>query len=296
MDFEEFLLATKDEGFIEIIKNLCTLKKPLGNLLQKLSKEFKLYMAVGGMPQAIDTYIKTNNFFDTDDVKRKIIELYQNDFYKIDPKGKISSIFSSIPSQLLNSNTKFSITKATGKQKIPSDADKIFNLIDSKTVLPCYRISDPYSPSLSQCKKNDTFKLYLADTGLFVTMLFSDKENPQKDIYKKLINGKTNLNLGYLYENITAQMLTSLSYDLYYYTWQKENSTHNYEIDFLLPKNGKITPIEVKSSSINHHKSIDEFTKKFHKQINNSYIVSMSDLKTIDRITNIPIFFLPFIG
>ena len=106
------------------------------------------------------------------------------------------------------------------------------------------------------------FKLFLCDTGLFTTLMFKDKDFTENIIYEKLLNDALNTNLGYLYENIVAQILTCNGNELFYYTFFNETSRHNYEIDFLLASRNKICPIEVKSSGYKTHKSLDEFCKK----------------------------------
>ena len=111
----------------------------------------------------------------------------------------------------------------------------MFDLLDSKIVLPCYHVTNP-NISLAQTREADKFKLYMADTGLLTTMLFGDASGMQSDIYKKLLSDKLEADLGYLYENVVAQMLTANEKDLYYHTWRKKNSTHSYEIDFLITR------------------------------------------------------------
>ncbi len=143
---------------------------------RKLMQDFRIYMAVGGMPQAVDTYIRENNFEKVDKVKRDIISLYMDDLEKIDDSGRLSNIYRAIPAQLALDKKKFVVTAATSKQKTSKDDERIFELIDSKMVLPCYRVSNP-SVSLSQTMEIDNFKLYISDIGLFTTMLFNDSEH-----------------------------------------------------------------------------------------------------------------------
>ena len=122
------------------------------------------------------------------------------------------------------------------------------------------------------------FKLFLCDTGLFTTLMFKDKDFTENIIYEKLLNDTLNTNLGYLYENIVAQILTCNGNELFYYTFFNETSRHNYEIDFLLASRNKICPIEVKSSGYKTHKSLDEFCKKYSDRILDKYLVYTKDL------------------
>ena len=170
----------------------------------------------------------------------------------------------------------------------------LFDLFDSKTVLPCYNSTDP-KVSLSSSKDFNSYKLYLSDTGLFVTLMFIDRPIIENEIYAKLLSDKLPAHLGYLYENLMAQLLASKDRELYYHTWEKENSTHYYKIDFLISEGSKISAIEVKSSGLGKHDSLCEFAKKYSKHIKNCYIFSQKDYKQENGIQFMPIYLAPFI-
>lgn len=256
---------------------------------RKLMRDIRLYMAVGGMPQAVEAYIQGNNFSTIDNVKRQIINLYEADFKKIDPSGKISALYNSIPAQLAKDQKKYRISTALGKRVTTREEELLFDLIDSKTVLPCYNSTDPRA-SLSSTKDLDSYKLYLSDTGLFITLMFIDRPIIENEIYDKLLSDKLPANLGYLYENLMAQLLVSMDRELYYHTWEKENSTHYYEVDFLISEGTKISAIEVKSSGLGKYESIQEFAKKYSKHINNCYVFSQKDYQQEKNIVYANIF------
>ncbi len=292
MDYEEFLWAL--DGNSEILKTISQNAEPVGNSTNNtLMRNFRLYMAIGGMPQAVEAYLEKNNFEYVDAVKRDILNLYFEDLKKIDKSGRLSDIYKSVPSQLALKKKRFVITSATKKAKTLKDEERLFDLIDSGLVLPCYHVTEP-SITLSQTKEYDNFKLYLSDIGLYTTMLFNNKNGINPDIYKKLLSNKLEANLGYLYENVIAQMLVASGYDLYFFTWQKENSTHYYEIDFLLANKNKIIPIEVKSSSVRTHESLDEFCKKYSNLVKDAYLFSQKDKSTKGVIKMFPIYTFPF--
>ena len=258
MDYEEFLWALDDQTTIPLLNNVFQKQQSLGDQLnRKLMRDFRLYMLVGGMPQAVDEYIQTNNLRKVDMIKRDILNLYEDDFHKIDSTGRISQLFDAIPAQLNKHAVKYQISSVLNHQRTD---DTILNLIaelkDSKTVLAAYHNKD-----LSK------FKLYLSDTGLFTTLAFKDKDFTENIIYDKLLNDKLSSNLGYLYENVIAQILTANGNDLFYHTFMNEKSRHNYEIDFLLARKNKICPIEVKSSGYRTHASLDAFAEKFSDRI-----------------------------
>ncbi len=289
LDYEEFCLATG--GNFAVLKDLNNLGKPIGESTNRsLMRKLRIYMAVGGMPQAVEAYINGFDFAYIDRVKREIIQLYEADFRKLDPSGMISSMYHCIPAQL--SRKRFNLTSATGKRKNNKSLELLYDLIDSKTVLPCYRISD-HGATISQSKNLDTFKLYLSDTGLFITLLFIDRPETENDIYAKLLSDKLDANLGYLYENLVACMIAGSGRELAYHTWKREGSTHDYEVDFLISDHNKIIPIEVKSSKLGKHESISLFVTKYSTYISRAYVFSQKDQGREGPLYLEPFYLLP---
>lgn len=197
MDYEEFCDATGNN--YSMLENLYQMNNGIGQAVnRKLMRDIRLYMAVGGMPQAVEALVNGENFSMIDQVKRQIIKLYEEDFKKIDPSGRLSSMYHSIPSQLSKDVKRYRVATALGRRKTSKDDNLIYDLIDSKTVLPCYNSTDPRA-SLSLTKDLDSYKLYIADTGLFITLMFIDRSATENAIYKKLLADKLPANLGYLY-------------------------------------------------------------------------------------------------
>ncbi|MCR4661915.1 MAG: AAA family ATPase [Clostridia bacterium] len=293
-DYEEFLWATSEDTY-DLIRESYRQNIELGNATnRKLMRDFRIYMAIGGMPQAIQAYVDGKDFATIDRIKRSIIDLYIEDFKKIDPSGLIGKMFKSIPSQLASNKKRYVISNATNKRKTDKDLQRLAELIDSKTVLPCYNVTNP-NVTLSQSKTDDNFKLYLLDVGLFTTMIFDSSPTTGDNIYNKLLGDKLPANLGYLYENVVAQMIACTNTELYYHTWKKLDSTHHYEIDFLLRYDTKIIPFEVKSADNCMHESIKEFCVKYNRYTSNAYVLSQKDVKTEGKLLYKPIYMLPFI-
>ena len=293
MDYEEFLWATG--GNPNVLDMAYKSNMELGNAANRNAmRDFRIYMAVGGMPQAVECYISTNSFESVDKVKREILELYYDDLKKIDASGRITDMYKSVPCQLAAKKKHYAITAATGKQKTRKDEERLFELIESGLVLPCYNVLNP-SVSLAQTKDMNCFKLYLSDIGLFTTMLFNDAQNGIEDIYKKLLSDKLTADLGYLYENVVAQAIKASGRDLYYHTWRKEGSTHSFEVDFLVTSKNKVVPIEVKSAAINNHKSIDNFEVKYSKQVGERFLLSQKDVGQIGTLKLKPIYMILFL-
>lgn len=245
-------------------------------------------MLVGGMPQAVNEYINTNNLSKVDAVKRRIIQLYSDDFLKIDPSGKLSKLFMAIPSQLSKKSTRYYTNSVIGEQKEDMISELLISLEDSKTVLVSYHSDDP-NIGMSLSKDVSKYKLFVADTGLFISMMFWDKDFAENIVYQKLLSDKLEANMGYVYENLVAQMLTVMGDKLYYYTFEKDEK-HSYEVDFLLSRGNKICPIEVKSSGYKTHASLDAFRAKYSTRIKNSYLIYTKDF----QIGNNELIYLPF--
>lgn len=292
MDYEEFRWALGDNTTIPLLKKAFAAQRPLGDAMnRKLLRDYRLYMLVGGMPQAVDEYIKTNNFRKVDMVKRDILKLYDDDFKKIDPTGRISMLFDAIPAQLNKNASRYQVSSVLENGRADSILELLSEMSSSKTVLISYQANDP-NAGLSANKDLTLFKLFVCDTGLFVTLMFKDKDFTENEIYEKLLNDKLSANLGYLYENAVAQALVASGNELFYHSWRNESSRHNYEVDFLLSRKNKICPIEVKSSGYKSHTSLDEFCKKFSSRILNKYIVYTKDLAKVTDVLYLPIYMI----
>ena len=295
MDYEEFLWAVGDGTTMPILKNLYEAKKSVGERMnRKLLRDFRLYMLVGGMPQAVDEYIRTNNFRKVDEIKRDILNLYEDDFRKIDPTGKLSLLFDAIPAQLNKNASRYQVSGVLSGERADGILELIAQLKDSKTVLVSYHSNDP-GAGMSSHKDLAKFKLFLCDTGLFATLMFKDKDFTENIIYEKLLNDKLGTNLGYLYENVVAQILTVNGNELFYHTFMNESSRHNYEIDFLLSRKNKVCPLEVKSSGYKTHTSLDVFARKYSGRILQQYLVYTKDLKKEGEIVCLPVYMTCFL-
>ena len=290
MDYEEFRWALGDTTTIPLLKKAYDSRISLGDAVnRKMMRDYRLYMLVGGMPQAVNEYITTNNFRKVDLVKRDILSLYDDDFKKIDPTGRISTLYNAIPAQLNNNASRYQVSAVLENERADSILELLSEMASSKTVLISYRANDPNS-GLSANKDLKLFKLFISDTGLFTTLMFKDKDFTENEIYEKLLNDKFSVNLGYLYENAVAQALISNGNELFYHSWRNESSKHNYKVDFLLIRKNKICPIEVKSSGYKAHTSLDEFCRKFSSRISDKYILYTKDLAKHNDTLYLPIY------
>lgn len=289
MDYEEFRWALDDNTSVPLLRMSLEKKIPLGAAHRQKMRELRLYMLVGGMPQAVNTYLKTKNFKKVDDMKRNILRLYEEDFTKIDPTGNIGQLFTSIPSQLNRSAGRFVPFNSIGSVSEDKQTELLQALSESKTTLFCHHCSDP-NVGMSLTKDLSRYKIFLADTGLFVTLCFWDKTYTENIIYQQLLSDKLEANLGYVYENLVAQMLASAGNQLFYYTFPKDEK-HNYEIDFLLSRGKKIVPIEVKSSGYKTHKSLDVFCERFPSRIGDRILLYTKDYQQDGPTTCLPVYY-----
>ena len=295
MDHEEFLWAVGDITTIPLLKKVFDSGKPVGaQIHRKLMRDFRLYMLVGGMPQAVNEYIETNNFRKVDQIKRDILNLYEDDFKKIDPTGKLSSLFDAIPAQLNKNASRYQVSSVLNGERAENILESIAELKDSKTVLVSYHANDP-NAGMSNNKDLGKFKLFLSDTGLFTTLMFKDRDFTENIIYEKLLNDKLSANLGYLYENAVAQILTANGNALFYHAFMNESTRRNYEIDFILARKNKVCPIEVKSSGYKTHASLDAFSRKFSDRILDKYLIYTKDFAKDEDIFCLPIYLVQFL-
>lgn len=295
LDYEEFRWAMKDDMSCSFIRMNLEKVHPLGDVAhRKLMRDFRLYLLVGGMPQSVNAYIESKNLSKVDTVKREILELYEDDFRKIDKSGNISLLFDSIPAQLSKNATRYvasSVIERTTKMKM---SEYISELSESMTVNIAYHANDP-SVGLSLHKDPERYKLFVADTGLFVTLAFKDKDFTENIIYEKMLSDKLSADLGYIYENAIAQMLKTSGNELFYYTFKRETSNHPYEIDFLISKKNKICPIEVKSSGYKSHVSLDAFCEKYPDRIFDRYLLYTKDVNKEQALKCLPVYMTPFL-
>lgn len=294
MDFEEFLWAINKATTYDLIRYSFDKMKPLGDAMNRaILRDFRLYMLVGGMPQAVLAYMESNNFEVVDNVKRAIIDLYISDFRKIDPAGRASTIFSSVPAELSRNVMRYKVGSVISGAR-PSRLGEVFaDIADSMAVNFAYHSDDP-GVGFALHADYDYFKIFLADTGLFITLAFMDGDYTDNEIYRKLLFDKLPADLGYIYENVVAQQIISAGHKLFYYTFKEKTAEDkravSYEIDFLISVRDKVCPIEVKSSGYKAHKSLDEFRSKYSSRIKNSVLLYTKDMRKEGDLLYLPVY------
>ena len=296
MDFEEFLWAKGDTITGKVIREHFDERKPLGDEIhRKIMKEFRTYMAIGGMPQAVHAFAEGKTYREIDFVKRNILNLYEEDLRKSDDEthGRTSAVFKSIPEQLANHNAHFKYALIEKGARYHQYMESIDFIAEAMMGNACINVTEP-AVSLELFADRSNFKLYMGDTGLLVTQILQSGMETDEILYKSIILDKLGTNQGMILENIVAQMLRCRGYDLYFheFKYQAEGNDRvkKYEIDFLLVRGRKLCPIEVKSSSYARHRSFDLFAQKYPVKMGERYIIYTKDLKREGDIIYLPIY------
>lgn len=298
MDLEEFMLATGQDMLFDFVREQYKTNSPLGQRLHRqMMDTLRTYLLVGGMPQAVISYIERKDMRDVDVIKRSIISLYRNDISKYAGRSapNVTQIFDNIPGLLQQHEKRFRPSKVKKGARMRDFSESIFWLDESRVVNFCYNSTEP-SVGLSLNKDTSKIKLYMADTGLLVSMAFGQGELEQGKIYEKILRGKLEFNKGMLIENLVAQLLRSAGHPLFFYTSAStRNADDRMEIDFLIRKSEitsrhNICPIEVKSTNRYRLTSLDKFKKKFNEYLGTPIVLHTKDLEIKDGITYLPIY------
>lgn len=287
LDFEEFMMANNfSEEVINHLRDGYNNLSPVDDFIhQQTMKLFHLYLIVGGMPAAVDIYLKTNNIAKVIEVQKSIIDLYKKDIAQYNPKEKLylDEILMLIPSEINSKNKRFVLKNLNENQKFSRYENRFLWLRDAGVALPTYCANEPALP-LMLSKSRNLFKLFLNDIGLLCAMYANG-------LQLKILQGEININHGAIYENFVAQELTAHQFDLYYY-----NSKKNGEIDFLIEHNGALLPIEVKSGkNYIRHVSMTHLLSNEDYDIAKGFILQNDNISIKGKAVYLPIYMTMFI-
>lgn len=296
MDFEEYLWAAGDSVTMPVIREAFEKKRSLGDAIhRKIMQSFRIYLAIGGMPQAVDAYVSGKTYEQIDFVKRNIISLYEEDLAKYDSENreKASVVYKTIPEQLENKNSHFRLSKVEKNARYKNYVDAVSFISESMIGNECINVTKP-EVALELFADRSNFKLYMGDTGLLVSQIMKNRDSADESLYKHLIFGKLGVNQGMIMENMVAQMLRASGHNLYFheyrYTPEGDENEKKYEVDFLIIRKNKICPVEVKSSGYTSHKSFDYLISKYQMKSEERYIIYTKDFKYEGGIMYIPIY------
>lgn len=303
MDLEEFMWAVGNDSMMELIRDCCKRKKPLGQALHRRAMDlFRQYIIIGGMPQAVSAFAETSDLEKVDRIKRRILKLYRDDIRK-HAKGyemKVEAIYDEIPSQLKNQNRHFKLSSLKQGARFSEYKEAMFWLSDAMIINNCYNSTEP-NLGLNLNLDRTLLKCYMGDTGLLVSHSFDEKGLISEEVYRKLLLDKLEVNMGMILENAVAQMLTASGHKLYFYSNPSRNDPGSrMEIDFLIAKNGisnrhNISPLEVKSGKNYTLSSLNKFRKKYPEQLHTAYVLHTSDLKEEDGVIYLPVYMTPLL-
>ncbi len=303
MDFEEFLWARNEQSLWELIKQNFEKRKPLGETLhRKAMSLFREYLIIGGMPQVVDEYTSSRDFEEADRIKKDILELYRADISKHGNRyaAKIKNIFDEIPSELSRHNKAFTLSVLGRGASYRSYETSFLWLEDSMIVNVCYNSTSP-NLGLKLNRDHSSFKVYMGDTGLLISMAFDENGKVPLELYRKLLTGKLEVNEGMIFENIVAQMLKATGHSLYFYSNPSRNDKNSrMEIDFLVAKSRitnshNVSPIEVKSGKNYTLSSLNKFRIKFKEELHTAYVLHTEDLWFQDEIVYLPVYMTPLL-
>lgn len=300
VDFEEFMEYMGEELLMEYIRDCYEKKIALDQKFHaKAMHLFKEYLLVGGMPQAVVAFATNGRDFEAADIeKRDILELYRDDIKKAAKRynSRVSAIFENIPAYLSTHEKRIVLSEIEEGAVFDKYEDPLFWLDDSMICNLCYKCNDP-NVGLALNKNESFVKCYMGDTGLLVSLAFNENEIANQQLYKQIMDEKLSLNEGMLYENVIAQMITSMGKKLYFYTkYNEEKHRNDIEIDFLISNDSKtnyrISPIEVKSSKNYSTTSLSRFKEIFGKKIEGQIIVHPKNFSIAEDIIKIPPYML----
>ena len=283
MDFEEFMIANNvSKTTLEMLKAKFETCQPVDEFIhQKLLSLFFIYLIVGGMPDAVKTYIATKDIREVDKVQRDIVALYKEDFSQYeseDKKLKLISIYDIIPAELNKQNKKFVFTMLDKELKFDRYENSFLWLKDAGVALPVYNVEAPVIP-LKASKSSNVFRLFSNDTGLLTSAYPAETK-------LGLINKNSEVNNGAHFENAVVQQLMANGLEPYF--CKKKNIG---ELDVLVEMDGKVVPIEVKSGkAYKAHKSLDNFMKISDYHIEKAYVLSVANTEQEGAVVYLPIY------
>ena len=298
MDFEEFLWAMGDENTIPYLRTCFEERRPVGQAVhRRVMNDYRQYMMVGGMPQAVENYIAAKDFASVDRIKYRILTVYREDIHKFVGKdaARVTSLFDELPSQLAKKEKIYKLAAIKKGARFSDYEDAFLWLDEAMVVNNCRNATDP-SVGLRMSEEHTTRKTYMGDTGLLISHAFKDKTYTDNELYRSILLDKIHVNEGMLTENLIAQQLRAAGHHLFFYSRSDTTNRENHmEIDFLIRQQGKICPVEVKSGTNKKHSSLDKFRSKFKGRIGNSYLLYPKDIVEHDGICYLPLYMAMFL-
>ena len=280
LNFYEFVCAMGEKQLAQLLES--SDYEMINTFSTKYTELLKRYYYIGGMPEVVQTFIDTDDFYEVRDVQKNLLKYYEEDFSKHAPKDvipRIMMVWNSIPSQLAKENRKFIYGCMREGARAKDFELAIQWLEDAGLIIKSYRVTKPDIPLIAYMEMN-SFKMFTLDVGLL---------GAKADIHAKvLLDGCRIFEefKGALTEQFVAQQLKASNRELYYYS--TENSSG--EIDFVIQKENICIPIEVKAEENLRARSLRAFCEKYKPEM--AIRTSMSNYKEQDWMVNVPLYAL----
>lgn len=282
MDFEEWLWANGiQEAVFRKLEDCLSSLVPVPEVIhRRMTQLLQQYVIVGGMPRAVTTFMETHNIQEVVSVQNAIIEGYKTDMLKYAPqpdKPRIRECFESIPKQLSRENKKFAYAQVRANGRGRDYQGSIQWIEDAGIIRKCYNLEIPELP-LDGNAISEQFKVYMADTGLFISML-------ERETAHDILNGNLLGYKGAIFENLIADIFGKMGRKLYYY--RKDSGL---EVDFVIRYDGECTLVEVKASSgnVKSTKTILAHPEKYH--VSRAIKLGNYNIGTSDQVTTLPLY------
>lgn len=283
MDFEEFMIANSvSQTTLDMLEEKYVRLEPVDDFIhQRLLAMFFVYLIVGGMPDAVRTYVETKDIREVDKVQHDIIGLYKEDFSQYeqeDRKLRLKAIYDLVPAELNKQNKKFVFTMLDRELKFDRYENSFLWLKDAGVALPVYNVEEPVIPLLIS-KSSNVFRLFSSDIGLLTSAYPAATKI-------ELIQKNAEVNNGAHFENAVAQQLTANGFDVYF--CKKKNIG---ELDFVIEMDGRVVPIEVKSGKdYKRHNALDHFMEVPNYHMEKAYVLSTGNVEVDGKICYLPIY------
>lgn len=282
---EFFSACGIDESVMERACEACEAGRPIPKTIhERLTRLFRIYLAVGGMPAAVQRYVDTHDLAQVLDDQRAILDLYRQDIIRYaGDKMRVRAIFDALPSELDAKNKRFKLSDLSKAARSERYASDFMWLADAGVALPCYNTVTPQLP-LEVNKKHNLFKLFLCDIGL----LSAASAAP---VQFDLVQGDMSINWGSYLENALAQEFSAHGFGLYYYDKQRLG-----EVDFLLQRGSHVLPIEAKSGAdFRCHASLDNLLAVSEWNLSGAIVLCSSNVERQGTTTYLPWYAAAFI-
>ncbi len=287
LSFMEFARAVGiHQDTLDVLRSSFYKRQPVDEFVhKKMLDVFYLYLIVGGMPEAVDTYINTYDLAEVAQIHEKISRLYKTDFskYEINYKLKLREIYDAMPGQLDQKTKRFQFAQIGKGLSYDRTENDFLWLKDAGVAIPVYNISEPKIPLIISENRN-LFKLFFSDVGLLTS-------NYSNEVKIALLNKEKDINNGALFENVVAQELLSKGHKLYYFNSKKQG-----ELDFVLELSGKVVPLEIKSGKdYKRHSALNNVLNNTEYEIEEAYIFSEGNVEVVEKRIYMPIYMIMFL-